>query len=127
MHLLRALALVLMLAASTLGGGGAIAQFEVPTVSAEALNAPADAEDAGLQVRSFAEAYNLLLDNYVQPLDTPALLNRAWAQLATEANGKAAAPGPPPAFAGDRATQLDKMRSALSASVRQPNASPERF
>jgi len=116
MVLLRALAFVL-LALST----------QVPTVAADALNAPAAAEDAALQARTLGEAYNVLLDNYVHPLDTAALLNAGWSELATEAKDKAAAPGPAPALTGDRPGDLEKMRAALAAYLRKPNANPDGF
>src|SRR5215471_4460848 len=119
-------ALVFLLAVMSAAVGSAAPQTQVPVVAAEVLSAPAP-EDAGLQVRTFGDAYNLLLDNYVHPLDTSALLKAAWGQLTTEAAGKAAAPGPAPTFSGDRAADLDMMRDALSTYLKQPNATPDGF
>ena len=66
------------------------AHAQAPLPTAELLNAPADAEEVGLQVRTLGEGYNLLLDNYVHPLDTAALLNTAWDQLTKDAASKGA-------------------------------------
>ena len=119
-------ALVFLLAVTSAAIGSAAPQTQVAVVAAEALSAPAP-EDAGLQVRTFSDAYSLLLDNYVHPLDTSALLKAAWGQLTAETAGKAAAPGPPPTFSGDRAADLDKMRDALSTYLKQPDATPDGF
>jgi carboxyl-terminal processing protease len=69
----------------------------------------------------------VLLDHYVHPLDTASLLRAAWDQLAKDASGKAAAPGPAPAFTGDRASDLETMNSALTAYVERPNGNPAGF
>ena len=122
MKLLRALLLLLLVSAGPVSGGARV-------VDAAAINtpAPAAAEDAATQGRTFGEAYNLLLDHYVHPLDTPALLRAGWDELGKEAAGKAAAPGPVPAFSGDRVGDLDTMRAALTAYIGKPNSSPEGF
>jgi carboxyl-terminal processing protease len=125
MGLLRALIFLLAVTSTAFGTG--LAHAQVPVLAADVRNAPADAEEAGLQVRTFTEAYNLLLDNYVHPLDTAQLLNTAWDQLTKDAATKAAAPGPAPAFTGDRASDLDKMRAALNAYLRKPDVSPDGF
>jgi carboxyl-terminal processing protease len=88
---------------------------------------PAQAEDASLQTRTFGEAYNVLLDNYVHPLDTAALLNSAWGELTAEAKDRAATPDAAPAFSGDRVGDLEKMRTALAAYLQKPNAAPDGF
>jgi C-terminal peptidase prc len=111
-------------------GGGVVVESHaaVAAPAAEtALNAPVAAEDAATQVRAFAEAYNLLLDHYVQPLDTASVLRAGWEQLVREAADKAAAPDAAPAFSGDRAADLETMRNALSAYLGRPNGNPDGF
>jgi carboxyl-terminal processing protease len=125
MKLLRAL-LFLLLVASGVVGGGAL-QSRVVTAAAVSTKAPAVAEDAGIQSRTFAEAYNLLLDHYVHPLDTPSMLRAGWDQLGKEAAGKATPPGPAPEFSGDRVDDLEGMRAALLAYIAKPNSSPDGF
>src|SRR6202011_4697958 len=63
----------------------------------------------------------------VRPLDTSALLDAAWDQLAKEADGKAASPRDAPAFTGDRGGDLEIMRGALGAYVGRPNGNPDGF
>jgi carboxyl-terminal processing protease len=121
----RAFLFLLMVSSGLLGEG--VLQAHVATASAPLASAPLATEDAVTQARSFAEAYNLMLDHYVRPLDTQPLLGAAWDQLAREADGKAAVPGPTPAFTGDRAADLDTMRSALTAYVGRPNGTAEGF
>jgi carboxyl-terminal processing protease len=123
MMLLRALLLFVILSSGA--AVGSLAHSEV----AVAMAAPTTVvvEDAPAQTKAFAEAYNLLLDHYVSPLDTSAMLNAAWDNLAREADGKAAAPGPDPAFSGERASDLDVMRDALSNYLDEPNSSPDGF
>jgi carboxyl-terminal processing protease len=117
-----------LVVASGLFGGGVLQSPAATAAPTSMAAAPLAAEDAGLQARAFGDAYNLLLDHYVHPLDTPALLGAAWDNLAKEASAKAAAaPGPAPALVGDRAADLDTMRGALTAYLAQPNASPEGF
>jgi carboxyl-terminal processing protease len=84
-------------------------------------------EDADTQGKTFAEAYNLLLDHYVQPLDTTGMLQAAWDNLVKEADGRATQPGPRPTFTGDRVVDLQRMRDALSAYLAQPNTTPDGF
>ncbi|MGI9145828.1 MAG: S41 family peptidase [Chloroflexota bacterium] len=115
--------LVFLLIVTACSGLPATAVVAAPST----VTAPLAAEDAATQSRSFTEAYNLLLDHYVHPLDTQMLLGAAWDQLAKDAEGKAAAPGKPPAFTGDRAADLESMRSALSMYVAGPNGNPEGF
>jgi carboxyl-terminal processing protease len=125
MKLLRALLFSLIV--STSMGAGGIAQAQIAAAAPVGLVQTAATEDADLQSRTFAEAYNLLLDHYVHPLDTAAMLRAGWDNLAKEADSKAAAPGPSPDFSGDRAADLDTMRSALSDYLTKPNAAPDGF
>jgi carboxyl-terminal processing protease len=125
MKLLRAF-LFFLLACTSLTVGGVV-QSQVAAAAVDAVAPAAPAEDADLQSRTFAEAYNLLLDHYVHPLDTSALLHAAWDNLAKEADSKASAPGPSPDFSGDRATDLQTMRDALSGYLARPNSSAEGF
>ena len=121
MKLFRALAFVLLLSS-----GGAL-QAQIASAAPAAVIASAAAEDAATQTKAFSEAYNLLLDHYVHPLDTAALLQAAWDNLVKEADGKAAAPGPNPSFSGDRASDLQVMRDALNSYLAQPSSSPDGF
>jgi carboxyl-terminal processing protease len=124
MKLLRALLFLLLV---TSGPAGGVLQYSVATAAAISTPAPAAAEDAATQGRTFGEAYNLLLDHYVHPLDTAAMLRAGWDELGKEAAGKAAAPGPAPAFSGDRVADLDTMRATLTAYIGKPNSSPDGF
>src|ERR1700730_7455022 len=124
MKLLRAL-LFLLLVSSGVVGGGAL-QYRVAAAAGVTTTAPA-AEDAATQGRTLAEAYNLMLDHYVHPLDTSGMLRAAWDQMGKEAAGKAAAPGPAPAFSGDRTGDLEVTRAALTAYLAKPNSSPDGF
>jgi carboxyl-terminal processing protease len=127
MKLLRALAFLLLLA-SGLAGGGVLQSHVAAAAPPVAMAAsPVAAEDAVTQSRAFAEAYNLLLDHYVHPLDTAAMLRAAWDNLTKEAANKAAAPGPAPTFSGDRATDLQTMRNALTTYLEKPDSSPSGF
>jgi carboxyl-terminal processing protease len=118
---------VLLIVSSGLLGGGAL-QAPVMAAATPSVAAPLAAEDAATQTRTFGEAYNLMLDHYVRPLDTSALLGAAWDQLAREAdNARAAAPGDPPAFTRNRANDLETMRGALAAYVGRPNGNPDGF
>jgi carboxyl-terminal processing protease len=116
---------VLVLACGIAGGGGVPAR--VATAASEAMVPAATVEDAATQSRTFADAYTLLLDHYVQPLDTSALLQAAWDNLTREANGKAADPGPAPTFRGNRAADLQTMRDALTEYLARPDSTPDGF
>lgn len=120
MTLFRALVFLLALSASVL-------QAPVTQAASAAMVATPPAEDAATQARALAEAYNVLLDHYVHPLDTAVMLRAAWDNLAKEAAGKAATPAPSPSFSGDRATDLGVMRDALTTYLAKPNANPEGF
>jgi carboxyl-terminal processing protease len=125
--LLRAL-LSLFVISSALGADGALmtrVASASPVVVSMVPSAPA--EDAATQTRAFAEAYNLLLDHYVHPLDTAAMLSAAWDNLTKEADGKAATPDAAPTFSGDRNADLQAMRDALDAYLAQPDSSPDGF
>src|SRR5438132_3857747 len=125
MKLLRALLFLLLVSSGPAGGG--VCQSSAAAAAAISTPAHAAADDAATQGRTLGEAYNLLLDHYVHPLDTPALLRAGWDELAKEAAGKAAAPGPAPAFSGDRVADMDTMRAALTAYIGKPNSSPDGF
>jgi carboxyl-terminal processing protease len=125
MKIFRALAILLVVASGFASGG----VFEPSPASAAAseLAAPLLAEDSATQTKALAEAYNLLLDHYVHPLDTAAMLRAGWDNLAREADGKASAPGPAPNFVGDRVGDLDTASNALTAYLAQPNSSSPEF
>jgi carboxyl-terminal processing protease len=125
MKLMRVFLFLLVVACGLTAGS--VVPSQVATAAPVALVRAATVEDAATQTRAFADAYNLLLDHYVHPLDTAALLQAAWDNLSKEADGKAATPGPGPAFQGDRAADLQTMRDALTAYLALPNSSPDGF
>ncbi|HEY0581789.1 MAG TPA: S41 family peptidase [Chloroflexota bacterium] len=124
MKLFRGLVFLLLVCCGLLGGGAV--QSHV-AIAAAATTLAAPREDAATQARAFSEAYNLLLDHYVQPLDTAGLLRSGWEQLTREVADKGTAPGPAPAFSGDRAADLETMRGALTAYLDKPNPIPDSF
>jgi carboxyl-terminal processing protease len=118
------LALLLFVAVGFAGGG--LVEAHVVAAADAALSAAAP-EDAPTQTGAVDEAYNLLMDRYVHPLDSSALLAAGWDELARESAGKAATPGPGPAFTGDRAADLDMARAALTAYLGKPNSAADGF
>jgi C-terminal peptidase prc len=129
MSLVRALLVLLALTCGLFGPGAPVWPIAAAAPVAISADAP-DAlttEDAATQTRALAEAYNLLLDRYVHPLDTAALLGAAWGNLVKEADGKAVAPGPAPAFTGDRAVDLETMRGAVTSYLAKPDSAPDGF
>jgi carboxyl-terminal processing protease len=125
LKLLRALAFALALVCVPGTSGLGLAQ-SAPAAEI-AMAAPAGVEDAASQGRALAEAYNLLLDHYVYPLDTAAMLRAAWDNLVKEAEDKAATPGPAPLLVGDRAADLQTARTALSVYLEKPNSTANGF
>ena len=125
MSLLRALAFLILLSSALVGSAAVPSHAAVAT--AASLSAPAAAEDAATQARVVSDAYDLLLDHYVHPLSTAALLKAGWDNLVKEAGPKAAAPGPAPAFSGDRTADLDALRAALTSYLEKPDSSPDGF
>lgn len=85
------------------------------------------AEDGATQSQVVETAFNLLMDRYVRPMSSAELLSAGWEQLARDASGKAANPGPVPAFTGDRAADLDRARNALTEYVARPDGNPDGF
>src|SRR3981081_3298940 len=84
MGLLRALFLLLAASSGLFGGG--LLQSSGAAAAVPAFVETAASEEAALQSRTFVEAYNLLLDHYVHPLDTAAMLRAGWDQLNKEAS-----------------------------------------
>jgi carboxyl-terminal processing protease len=125
MSSLRRALLVLILATYSVVAGGVI-QSHVAT-AAPAMALMAAAEDGATQFEVVEAAVDLLLDRFVHPLDSAAVLRAGWEQFDKEAVGKAAAPGPAPAFTGDRPADLAKLRTSLAAYVNGPNGNPEGF
>ncbi len=111
---LLALWLALLLALA-----GAPAAPAAPDPRAGAYAAPALAQekvDRQRQATSVQRAFDLLMDRFVRPLDSAALLNAAWEQVAQDALEQAAPPpGPAPALTGDRARDIAAFRAALAA------------
>jgi carboxyl-terminal processing protease len=120
---LRALLVVLLLSVSVATGGLVYAQSTASTPTVEV----APAEDASTQVQVVESAFNLLMDRFVHPVSSADVLRAGWDQLDKEADGKAATPGPAPAFDGNRDNDLDKLRTALSGYLATPNSSPSGF
>ncbi|GAC1321684.1 MAG: S41 family peptidase [Chloroflexota bacterium] len=126
---MRATALVLALALSSLVAGA----MEAPGIAAASSRALAAdnvalaTEDVAAQSRTVAEAYNLLLDHYAHSLDTAALLRAGWEGLSHDADGKAPSPGQAPPFSGDRGTDLELMRAALTEYSSRPGANGDGF
>ncbi|HET6315647.1 MAG TPA: S41 family peptidase [Chloroflexota bacterium] len=120
---LRALLVALLLAYSIAAGGLVYAQ---PATTATAVQAAA-AEDNSTQVQVVESAFNLLMDRYVHPLNSAEVLKAGWNQLDRDATDRAAAPGPAPAFDGNRDGDLDRMRTALTAYLSKDNGSPDGF
>jgi carboxyl-terminal processing protease len=125
MNFLRSLTFVLVLASAILGN--AVSPALAASASTSTSVAAATVEDAPTQTRALAEAYNLLLDHYVHPLDTAAMLSAAWDSLVKESDGKAASPGSSPNFVGDRNADLQSIQAALTAYLAKPNSSPDGF
>ncbi|HEV7665291.1 MAG TPA: S41 family peptidase [Chloroflexota bacterium] len=124
---MRALLFALLLSSGLAAGSVFESRAALAAAAAAPASLAAPIEDAPSQARALSEAYNLLLDHYVHPLDTGSLLRAAWDQLSKEAAGKAAAPGAAPTFTGDRASDLEAMRAGLTGYLGRPNASPEGF
>ena len=74
------------------------------------------------------EAFDLLMDQYVSPLNSADLLRAAWDQVTREATARqVAAPGSPPAFTGDRMADSAAFRSALLAYLAAEPNLPDGF
>jgi carboxyl-terminal processing protease len=116
----RGLVALALISFGLLGGAPDLARVAV-------ASAPAAVEDAAAQTGALQEAYNLLMDRYVHPLDSSALLSAGWDELGKEGAGKAASPGPAPAFSGDRNADLQTAQSALAAYLAKPNTSADGF
>ena len=126
---IRAAALVLTLALASLLGVASqsprVATASTPTLAAD--NFAVVAEEPGVQSRTVAEAYNLLLDHYAHSLNTAALLRAGWDSLSREADGKAPAPGQAPAFTGDRGADIALLKAALTNYLSRPGANGDGF
>ena len=128
---LRFLLSALLLGASVLSVGLPPAQAETlarPDVAAQVQATSAAVEDSDAQLRATQEAYNLLLDNFVHPLDPADLARAGWDQLVRDAaDRKAPTPGPLPALADDRAADWETLRAALAAYLARPTPTPDGF
>jgi carboxyl-terminal processing protease len=114
LSLLRALVLLFAIVGTPL-------QPALAAATSVSLHAQAT-EESSTQVRTVETAFNLLMDRYVQPLDSSAMLRAAWAELDKDATGKAAAPGPAPMFTGDRTADFEILRQALESYIERQNA-----
>lgn len=121
---LRAVGMAVVLTTSVVAGPRLT--FAEPS-TAPAIGAVVAPEEAAVQARTVSEAYNLLLDHFAHSLDTATLLRAGWDELAREAQGVAPAPGPAPAFTGDRRDDLALLRSALSDYLGHPGAISDRL
>ncbi len=83
MSLARLLLVLLVAIHGALASGAAPSEaaFAPPT----ALIAPAAAEQSESQLQVVETAFNLLMDRYVHPLDSAALLSAGWEQLRRDA------------------------------------------
>jgi carboxyl-terminal processing protease len=116
MVFLARLLFALLLAVSSPASLPAYAQTDAAVASTAA-----PVEDRATQIRTVEDAYNLLMDRYVHPLDSSVMLQSAWDQLSRDAaDRKAPAPGNAPTFVGDRAADLDVLRGALSSYLDRP-------
>jgi carboxyl-terminal processing protease len=130
MSRLRALLAILLLSYSVATGGVIYAQAVSPAPDigvAAPAGAAAPVEDDAIQVQVVESAFNLLMDRFVRPLNSAEVLTAGWDQLTREATGKATPPGPAPAFDGNRESDLDKLRGALSAYVSKLSAGADGF
>lgn len=119
---LAALLLALVLVWSGLDTGVAT---PVQAVQAQQIAA---SDEVDSQLRTVEQAFNLLMDQYVHPLDSAALFQAGWDRLAKDAaNAGGPDPGPTPAFTGLRAADLDAVRSALAGYVGQAPSLPPGF
>jgi carboxyl-terminal processing protease len=82
-------------------------------------------EEHATQVRVLETAYNLLMDRYVHPIDSAALLRAGWEDLARDATGKAISPGSAPAFSGDRSEDLELGKAAFGRYLDQHQPTDE--
>jgi carboxyl-terminal processing protease len=117
---------LLLIAFLLLGSPSALTSLPAYAITdAAAVSAAAPVEDRGTQLRTLSDAYNLLMDRYVHPLDSAALSQAAWDQLTHDAaDRKAPAPGAAPTFVGDRAADLEALRGGLSAYLDTPGIPP---
>ncbi len=107
---LSALVLALALVAAALPPAAATPAHAAVVAEQAAASAEADTE-----LHTVEQAFNLLMDQYVHPLDSAALLQAGWSRLATAAaDAHAPAPAPLPALAGVRTADLDAVRAALA-------------
>lgn len=96
---------------SPAGTAGALAS---PTPAGPVATATPDAavlrRDGGIAI--IQAAYNRLLDEYIDPVDSSRLLDAAWAQLAQEAGAESIEMPLKPAFSDDRAADFELFRNA---------------
>jgi carboxyl-terminal processing protease len=122
MHLKRCIApalipMVASLTISLLTFGGA--------ASATGQSEPATAHQQAAIVQ---DAFDLLIDRYVHPLNSADLLGPGWAALEQEAlQQQAPPPGPAPTFTGERAADIGVFQAALEEYVGQYPALPPGF
>ncbi len=100
-----------------------------PTPTAAVVWAdPSPAPDPQRQAATVQEAFSRLMDYFVHPLDSTALLAAAWGQVTKEASrARAPSPGPAPAFVGDRNQDIATFRAALTGYAGQQTTWPAGF
>ena len=87
---------------------------------------PALLRDGGVAI--IETAYNRLLDEYIEPVDSSRILDGAWTVLAQEADAEQLAVPPKPAFDDDRTSDFSLFRSAyLRLIIGVPDATNLRF
>jgi carboxyl-terminal processing protease len=116
-HPVWAVLVALLLACAVVGPPVALAD---EPAAATATAAPAADVDA--QLKTVDQAFGLLVDVYVHPVDASALLGAGWERMTKDAT---AAGGPPPepapAFSGARQADLEALHAALRAYLAQPH------
>ena len=99
----------------------------LPGPAAAAGVTPTDSE-AIAQADTVERAFDLLLDRYVHPLSSAALLDAAWSGVQrAAADHHAPPPGPAPALADDREPDFVAFRASLLAYLESGLAFPEDF
>ncbi len=118
--LLRPLVALGFLAALSVASFAPAPLAPLPASVVHAQQTPAP--DAQRQGGTVQQAYDLLMDRFVHPLDSAALLRAAWDQIGADAGQvKAPAPGQGPSLVGDRSQDIAAFRTSLAAYLgRQP-------
>jgi carboxyl-terminal processing protease len=103
----------------------AVGLLPSPTAAA---SLPPTEDQAIAQADTVERAFDLLVDRYVHPLSSAALLDSAWAEVErAAADHHAPAPGAAPALTDDPAADLAAFRTRLTTYLRSGAAFPDDF